>query len=149
MQLRKLTTENKIWLFAIVIAVVIEIILLAFIPLQKWLWLGWMYGTVVMLLGHLLSSLLIELVLKKAKTKKKGILISFGSTLLNYVFQIAMFIVLWISDNVFFGDFPWERSLYNLENGPINIFAYFAGLAIIVIATISTQVWEIKSNKEK
>lgn len=103
---------------------------------MNWYWLvGWLVGCFVTILAFIISVFLVNLSLKKIKTKTLGFWIGWARTFSHLLIHALFFIVvLWINTSI--SNVPFKvNELIDLVN-PVNLFTYLAGLSIITISIL-------------
>lgn len=136
-------------LLAIVLAFVGLIIFLALIPVNQWLWAGWLFGTGSILIGHGLGVLLVKVLFRKKRTKLGGVFGGICRTMINYFLQCGMFFIL-IGVNTSYHHVEFFNSgAWVLADGPIVFYTYIAGISIVGLAGIATLLLKKREGKDE
>lgn len=143
----KWSFERKTIYSFIFITLALLIIFLALIPVQRFLWSGWLYGTGSMALSYLVSYVFVGWVLRRRFKKRASVMLAFLSSTMSLFFQALFFIALIMINNAYFGSGLFAGKLANMVSGPVNFFTYLAGLSAIMIAIVLATFWARPKDK--
>lgn len=136
---------KKTLLVALIITFGIGWIFVILLFINWFLLVGWLLGCLVTIFAFTISVLLINLSLKKIKTKSLGFWVGWARTFL-HLFIHAVFFILVLLINTSINNTAFQIKELNDLINPVNLFTYLAGLSVITISMIIVNfLWKRRS----
>ena len=101
--------------------------------------IGWLVGSISVILTYLFSLFIIKILLQK-KEYSYGMFLTFARIIVMYLFHIGIIIGVVAIDKAFHGYGLTEASQMSDVYSPINIFRYLGGVSIVSISTIIAHI---------
>ena len=132
-------TEIKVFKMSVLLFLIVGLIFLVFISVDYSLIIGWIVGSISILIGYIMGIFLMNIFFNKNKTKFMGFLIGLIKFYVNLFFQSLILILIILINNWVNGYNFMEGNLNDMLY-PINIFTYIGGISLIFVSTLIVQI---------